>query len=262
MIDGVESIKPFFPDEVADNSAFAPLMLKEYLQTQILEFISRQPEAAHLSFIGGTCLRIIHGIDRFSEDLDFDCKDFDERAFAGLTNRIVEYLRDSGYHVEPKTKKGERLTAFRRSLYFPELLFELGLSVYREQRFLIKVEAMDQGVSYDAEPHFVNHCGVVFPLRVAPIEVLCAMKACAVLARGKGRDFYDLMFLLQRTEPDYRFLQEKANIETKQQLAENLLQVARATDLQVKCRDFEHLLIDRNQSKRVLLFEEFIKNLV
>ena len=32
------------------------------------------------------------------------------------------------------------------------------------------------------------------------------MKLSALLTRGKGRDFYDAIFLLQRTEPDYPFL--------------------------------------------------------
>ena len=261
MIDDIENIKPFFPRDVAANTSLESLMLKEFLQTQILEFLSRRPETEHLAFIGGTCLRIVHGIDRFSEDLDFDCKEFTEDGFAALTDAIIEYLRDLGYRAEPRTKENDRITALRRSIYFPELLFDLNLSVYREQKFLIKVEMADQGVSYEPETRFINHCGFVFPLRTAPQEILCAMKVCAVIGRGKGRDFYDLMFLLQRTEPDYHFLIQTIGIENREQLKERLTKTARATDLEMKRRDFEHLLIDRNQSKRILLFEDFIDSL-
>ena len=47
-------------------------ILLEYLQTQILKVLSLSDYNDRLSFLGGTCLRFAYGIDRFSEDLDFD----------------------------------------------------------------------------------------------------------------------------------------------------------------------------------------------
>jgi predicted nucleotidyltransferase component of viral defense system len=47
-------------------------LIREYLQSKILYCLYEQKEANRLSFIGGTSLRILRGLDRFSEDLDFD----------------------------------------------------------------------------------------------------------------------------------------------------------------------------------------------
>jgi len=53
-------------------------ILREYLQYKALEIIFRSKYGNKFVFIGGTCLHIVYGNNRFSEDLDFDiCKPFD-----------------------------------------------------------------------------------------------------------------------------------------------------------------------------------------
>lgn len=259
MIGSIDSIRKFYPPAIAQNKAFDAMILKEYVQCQVLEYLSRHPGASGMTFIGGTCLRLVHGINRFSEDLDFDCKGLDYVHFLRLTDDLLNYLEKCGYKIQAKDKESDRLSAFRRSIYFPELLYSLNLSGYREQRFLLKIETQDQGIDYPVETFFLNRCGFLFPLRAAPISVLCAMKVAAVLDRGKGRDFYDLMFLLQRTEPDYRFLEQKSGIASKETLIVELGRKALSTDLSLKCRDFEHLMIDRADAERVLLFGDFVR---
>jgi predicted nucleotidyltransferase component of viral defense system len=77
-----------------------------------LEYLSRQSEAAGMFFIGGTCLRLVHGINRFSEDLDFDCINLDQTKFMRLTDNLAVYLEKCGYKVEVKDKESDKLTAF------------------------------------------------------------------------------------------------------------------------------------------------------
>ena len=261
MMESIDSIKIFYPPVIAQNKAFDPMILKEYIQCQTLEYLSRQPETAGMAFIGGTCLRLVHGINRFSEDLDFDCKNLDQTRFQRLTDNLLTYLEKCGYKVEAKDKKSDKLTAFHRSIYFPELLYSLHLSGYGEQRFLLKVETQDQEIEYPFETIFLNRCGFLFPLKVAPISVLCAMKVAAVLNRGKGRDFYDLMFLLQRTKPDYGFLEQKNGISNKAQLITELIKKVGSTDLSHRRRDFEHLLIEKSDADRILWFGDLVRNL-
>lgn len=261
MMESIDSIRIFYPPAIAQNKAFDSMILKEYIQCQTLEHLSRQPEAAGMAFIGGTCLRLVHGINRFSEDLDFDCKKLDHTRFMQLTDNLLTYLEKCGYKVDAKDKESEKLTAFRRSIYFPELLYSMHLSGYREQRFLLKVETQDQEIEYPLETAFLNRCGFLFPLKVAPISVLCAMKVMAVLNRGKGRDFYDLMFLLQRSEPDYDFLEQKSDICNKAQLVTELIKKIESTDLSRKRRDFEHLMIEKTDAERILRFGDLLRNL-
>ena len=98
MID-LTYIKNFFPKFIAENPAFEKLMLKEYLQLLILDFLSTSKYAKNLTFIGGTNLRLIKGIDRFSEDLDFDCKDLTNDGFIEITDNVVRYLQIGRAHV-------------------------------------------------------------------------------------------------------------------------------------------------------------------
>lgn len=141
------------------------------------------------------------------------------------------------------------------------MLFELGLSGYREERFLIKVESQDQ--EYEYKPHIVNikRAGFFFPFSVPPDSILCAMKLSALLTRQKGRDFYDAMFLLGQTEPDYEYLATKRDIHNKEELKEALFNTIENTDLKKKYRDFEHLLFNKANAEKVLRFSEFVKEL-
>ena len=65
----LDYIRNFFPKQIGENPAFDKQMLKEYLQLLILDFISSSVFSTKIVFIGGTNLRLIKNIDRFSEDV-------------------------------------------------------------------------------------------------------------------------------------------------------------------------------------------------
>ena len=69
MID-LTYIRGFYPPQIANNANFQKHLLKEYIECLAMEWISQSAWSDKLAFIGGTNLRLIHGIDRFSEDLD------------------------------------------------------------------------------------------------------------------------------------------------------------------------------------------------
>lgn len=258
MID-LSYINGFFPPQIASNAAFQKHIVKEYIQVMVLDFLATTPFIGKLAFIDGTNLRLIKGIDRFSEDLDFDCKDLTEQEFVEMTDSVLSFLRHSGLNVETRDKANPRLTAFRRNLYFPEFLFELGLTGHRDERFLLKIEAQGQGVAYPTEMRFVQRCGYFFSLPTPSDAVLLSMKLSALLARAKGRDFYDCMFLMQLTQPSYEFLKERVGIATPQQLKEAIKDCLTSIDLNVKKRDFEHLLFDTHSAERILHFGDFVE---
>jgi predicted nucleotidyltransferase component of viral defense system len=62
----LEMIRNYFPAYVRENASFQKYMLKEYLQLAILDFLSTTPFTRNIVFIGGTNLRLVKGIDRFS----------------------------------------------------------------------------------------------------------------------------------------------------------------------------------------------------
>ena len=257
MID-IEYIRSFFPPAIAHESRFDRYMLKEYLQLLILDYLTTTPYLGKITFIGGTNLRLIQGIDRFSEDLDFDCKDLSEAEFMAMTDSVVQYLRQNNVEVETRDKPNPRLTAFRRNLYFPQMLFNLGLTGHRDERLLLKIEAQDQGVPYLPVVANINRMGFFFGVQVPPVDMLCAMKFATILTRQKGRDFYDAIFLLSKTKPNLDFLQMSVGISSLEGLKTALTERLKEVDLNHKKRDFMHLLFNEANAERILQFHEVV----
>lgn len=65
----LSQIESFYPESLRP---FKKNLLREYLQYKILEIIFLSEFAQGLSFMGGSAIHIVHGLPRFSEDLDFD----------------------------------------------------------------------------------------------------------------------------------------------------------------------------------------------
>jgi hypothetical protein len=70
------------------------------------------------------------------------------------------------------------------------------------------------------------------------------------------------MFLLGQTFPDYDFLVKRRGIGSPEELKTAIFQVLERTNLNVKMKDFEHLLFNKNNSSRILRFNEYIKDVI
>ncbi len=197
----IEQILSYYPEQLQKTKKVH--IIREYLQFMLLNHLSNSKFAKDLCFIGGTNLRLIHGIDRFSEDLDFDNKNMSKVKFINMTDSLIKHLQNTGLNVVADDKpKDDKLMAYRRNLIFPQFLYNNGLSPFKDAKFLIKIESQDQGVEYKPDIILMKGCGYVFNFPAPPNNVLCSMKIAALLSRKKGRDFYDAMFLLSKTNPD------------------------------------------------------------
>ncbi len=85
-------------------------------------------------------------------------------------------------------------------------------------------QALDQGVTYTPEIKNIRGCGFYFPFRVPSDSVLCAMKATALLERGKGH----------QTKPDYDFLAKRIGINNAAELKSEVIKRIKITDLKTK----------------------------
>ncbi|MBQ6305537.1 MAG: nucleotidyl transferase AbiEii/AbiGii toxin family protein [Bacteroidales bacterium] len=261
MID-LPSLLAYYPPQIAANASFHKHILKEHIELLALEHLSQSPYAPKLVFIGGTNLRLVLGLDRFSEDLDFDCKQLNAEEFISMTDALVEYLHLNGLQVELRDKENPKLTAYRRNIYFPELLFEMNLTGHREERFLMKIEAQDQGVDYTPQTAMVSRNGFFFPVTVPTKGIMLSMKLAALLARAKGRDFYDTIFLWQQAQPDYDFLRHRCGIDTPEALKKAIIDKLDTVDLKKKQKDFEHLLFNSSRSAQIMHFRQFIDSML
>lgn len=252
----LSQIQAQYPDNLR---AFGRFILREYLQHKLLQLIYDSPFADKLQFLGGTCLRIVHGNSRFSEDLDFDNTGISEVEFDALSQLIRQGLELEGYEVEMKTVlKG----AYHCHVRFPALLFREGLSGYQEEKILIQLDTEPQHFSFQPDTFLLNRFDVFVPIRTTPTDLLLAQKFYAILnrSRNKGRDFYDAVFLLGRqVKPNYDYLAMKLGISTSAQLRERLLTHCSTLNMQTMADDVRPFLFQAADDRKVLLFPQYIQ---
>ena len=251
----LHNIEQFYPENLR---GFKRNILREYLQYKILEIIFNSRLAPKLSFIGGTALRIVHENTRFSEDLDFDNFNLDESDFIKLSKEIVSGLQMEGYSAETRNVLKR---AFRCYIRLPEILFDQNLSNLKSEKILIQVDTEPHGFSYTPDPVFLNKIDIFTQIAVAPADILLAQKIYALLnrKRAKGRDFYDVIFLLQKTKPNYDYLKQKTGIADPQALKKALLGHLKSMNLKDLARDMEPFLFQPSDSKKIVSFLEYIK---
>ena len=174
---------------------------REYLQARVLEGMGRAGAFATLAFQGGTAVRFLYNLPRYSEDLDFalegDRSSYDLRGWLAAVQR---QFRREGYEV--RTAVRDRGAVHAAWLRFPGILYETGLSPHRDQVLAVKIDV-------DTNPP----AGAVARTRLVRRHVslrlwhhdrasLLAGKVHAVLRRpfAKGRDVYDLAWYLSNPE--------------------------------------------------------------
>jgi len=244
----------------APERKFKRNILREYLQYKILEIIFNSKAGQKMSFLGGTALRIVYGSPRFSEDLDFDNFSLTEKDFAELADKIRVDLAKQGYRVEIKNIfKG----AYRCYVKLPEVLFDNELSNLRQEKIVIQVDTAPHLFGYDRELKNINKFDVFTQIYATPVDIILSQKIYAALnrKRTKGRDFYDIVFLLSRTMPNYGYLNAKLGVKNGSDLKKMLLSKTADFDFETMAEDVKPFLTDDSGVKRVKLFLPYIKSL-
>ena len=197
------------------------ILLKEALQAYVLDYIYNHPDYRSLNFYGGTCLHVVYGLNRLSEDLDFDNRT--GLNLSQLAPDLAFYFQRIFGIADAATKVQQGAGGILRvTIKFP-VLNALGLSLRVNEALHLKVE-----VSQHDQVAVIQHTPVLAYGRslVAShfsLETMMAGKMLACLERSfkignsgayvKGRDFYDLIwFMQQRVQP----LEEKLARDGKQ----------------------------------------------
>jgi len=183
--------------------------LREIMQEIALLGLWRSKFFEKAAFYGGTALRILYGLDRFSEDLDFSLispmSGFDLDKYGAA---LEEELRAFGFdvHVEKRNKAitSPVQSAFIKADTFNELLVIttdefITQEVKRGQILKIKFEVdTNPPGGFDTESKFLLQ-PIPFAVRSYTLPNLFAGKMHAVLCRTwknrvKGGDWYDLVW--------------------------------------------------------------------
>jgi predicted nucleotidyltransferase component of viral defense system len=251
----LEEIKPYYPGFLQGYERF---ILREYLQYKILEIIYDSPYENKLIFMGGSCLRIVYNNHRFSEDLDFDNFLLTMDDFNVVTKTVKTGLERLGYKVEIRNVKEG---AYHCYIRIPELLFNEGLSRHREEKILIQLDTETHEYDYTPDQPVLNKFDVFTQINTVPKNLLLAQKFYALLnrKRNKGRDFFDIAFLLGQGEtPDYKYLLAKTGIQNPDELRQRVLEKCSQLDLREMAEDVKPFLFDPKDERIVLLFPEYM----
>ena len=213
------------PDKSTRDVNQAANLVKEGLQELILCTLSRQGFFEKALFHGGTCLRILHGLDRFSEDLDFTLLnrdlDFD---FGPYSENLVKELGSKGLSVTANLRRprGElKVYSAKFKINLREALESAGFDANLIQRshskvlVVVKID-IDLDPATQAETVIVRKTSPLeYDVRTESLPILFAGKTAAVLCRHwgnrvKGRDFYDFRWYVENGIPiDIRCLESQ-----------------------------------------------------
>ncbi|MFA5022701.1 MAG: nucleotidyl transferase AbiEii/AbiGii toxin family protein [Candidatus Paceibacterota bacterium] len=232
--------------------------LKEELQFYVLNFIYHHPEYSKWIMYGGSALRIIHGLDRMSVDLDFEVSH-------AVTEKFLEELKKEveGYFVNTYGADSDfltiKITTGRGLLLKFHVGKELSLGNPSNQVH-VKID-LNHFVAPKTvtERRPINRDQLSFVILTYNMGALMASKLAAIFLRGtrgvgdvvyeeKGRDIYDLLWYMgKKVVPDFDYMTAKGiDVKDPRTLFDKLtLQMNKVSDENLN-NDLTPLFIDQN----------------
>ncbi len=186
------------------NPLRAKNLMREYLQARMLESLQRAGAMIPLAFHGGTALRFLFNLTRYSEDLDFTLEHPQKKYdFRLILNRILKELTSEGYRISIKIN--DRKTVHSAFIQFQDVLFEGGISNHKDEKLSIKIEIDTNPPQGAILKNTVLRKYITLQVQHHDQASMLAGKIHVLIMREytKGRDFYDLFwYLSDRLWPD------------------------------------------------------------
>lgn len=201
----VQNIKTVIDKSEKGNKLYTRNLIKEEIQNYILNFIYNHSLFQNLIFTGGTCLKKLYGLDRLSEDLDFD------HDFSLNINKFA--LETKNYFSSQLKYKNVNIKIARnkQTVFFKlPLLKDLGL--YQDgtpEDLFVRCDFSPQtSKEYGLNNGMITAGKFKFLVKAYDLETLFTNKIIAFLSRSfykgkfqklpfKGRDVYDIFWFLQ-----------------------------------------------------------------
>jgi predicted nucleotidyltransferase component of viral defense system len=206
-----DMIRKMLPLSLPADSAEFVVALREIMQSVALLGLWRAKFFNEAAFYGGTALRILYGLDRFSEDLDFSLLKpdigFDFSRFKNtLENEFKTFGFDVSFEHRQKTENTAIESAFLKTNTYQQLLVidtpqEALAGIHPQSVLKIKLEIdTNPPTGFDTEMKYV-FSPLQFAVRSYKLPSLFAGKLHAVLCRKwknrvKGRDWYDFAWYI------------------------------------------------------------------
>ena len=177
--------------------------IKEITQEVALYGLKESGFFEKVSFQGGTCLRIVHGLDRFSEDLDFVLKKPNPHFDINLyIEKTIEIMNVYGYEIKVSgVDKADNnvKTRFLKDDSIKKLLdFENILDLRKKIQIKVEVDINPPKGAVD-EINYLDF-PIDFMIVTNDLPTLLSGKCHALLCRNyiKGRDWYDYLWYIKK----------------------------------------------------------------
>ncbi len=195
-------------------------VLKEELQFYVLDFIYHHSEYSRWVMYGGSALRICHGLDRMSVDLDFEIDAVVNDAYLDILKTELEKHFSNTYGVADGFLKIKQNGG--RGV---KLIFDLGdttLLGHASSQVHVKIDLNKFTAPKTVTERIpIQHDQLSFVILTYNMSALMASKIAAIFLRGtrgvgaalyeeKGRDIYDLLWYMnKKIVPDFDYLTAK-----------------------------------------------------
>ena len=249
----IEVIKQRFKNGMSLNEK--QNLTREFLQILCLKTLNDKGYFNHLAFVGGTSLRVLFDLRRFSEDLDFSIYETKHFDLKKMEDGLARSFKLNGLPFEAKVKSEGSIHYL--PMKFTGLLKKLGLAADPEQKLSIKLEIdMNPPGGWNLTDTVVNKT-YLFSVTHYDLPSLYAGKLHACFFRKfiKGRDFYDFVwYLARKAKPNFTLLnnaihqtEKKASGINENNFKEFLLQNVKCIDFDAAKKDVERFLEDKKE---------------
>ena len=255
--------------------------LKEIIQEIVLLGLWRSKFYEKAAFYGGSALRILHKLDRFSEDLDFSLiqpeNAFDIKKYLSAVKSELELW---GFEVSTEEKDNKNKStidsAFIKAKTLVHLLkIDSNLKTHKNAVMKIKLEIdQDPAIGFTSDLKYHLH-PIPFTIKTMTLPSLFAGKMHVLLCRTirsniKGRDWYDLIWFVKNNIPcDLHYLKNKmlqtghidfSETLTKEKLVELMSEKSKGIDFSLAKSDVEPFLKNAGQKDELSLWSNTFFN--
>jgi predicted nucleotidyltransferase component of viral defense system len=197
MIDIQTITKIAKKEEIDTNTIY-----REYVQIRFLQELYRSVPPGVIFFKGGTALRLVFGSERFSEDLDFTIPNNKVQAKTLVRDTVKKMKRE---FADIDAKELKTPAGYSSKLYLPQVNAPMPLTIKLD--FSMRENVLEpqtsplKNTSLAIDMILVEH--------LSKSEIL-AEKFRAITSRKKGRDLYDIWYLLHNnTRVSIPFINKK-----------------------------------------------------
>ena len=240
-------------------------LIREFLQSKIIYLLYNQRDSKKLSFIGGTSLRLLRNLDRFSEDLDFDNMGLTFQKTKAMFEACSNRLASEGFKIEFGFKKTPSSTNSAIGyIKFIDLLFELNISGHTAEKLLIKIDYTTPKTLPETEILILGRFGLTQTVVANTGDFILSQKSHAILTRKslQPRDIYDFVWLRSHGFKPSKKLFKNMGVNNEMELYDKLLEKYKTIKPQLKSlkKKLQPFLINEENVKYLDIFEKLVKN--